>query len=247
MKPIPSMPIQNRDTAFRGIVVVAVAMLAVAIGAIGLTVWALRYDAAEDAARDTGNIATVLAEQTSRTVQAIDIVLEDLAERIADANIATPEEFRQIVATRDYHNFLLDRLSRLPQAAAFGIADNQGEIQNSTRRWPTPRVDVSDRDYFTAHLVRNTYPLFVSQRQQNRANGAWSLQFSRRIDSRNGDFLGVAYVSVETAFFNEIFGTIESLHNQKIMLGQPERRDCRRASHPVSVRQPQDSRRLRVA
>src|SRR5690348_11628355 len=111
------MRLQDRDAAFRGIIVIAVAMLAVAIGAIGLALWAMRYDAAEDAARDTGNIATVLAEQTGRTVQAIDIVLDDLAERIANSNITTPEEYRQTVATKDYHNFLLDRLSRLPQAS----------------------------------------------------------------------------------------------------------------------------------
>jgi diguanylate cyclase (GGDEF)-like protein len=195
-------------------------MLAVAVGAIGLTLWALRNDVAEEAAHDTGNIATVLAEQTARTVQAIDIVLEDLVERIVATNVSTPEEFRQIVETSDYHNFLFDRLSRLPQAASFGIADNDGEIQNSTRIWPMParKVNVSDRDYFIAHLAPNAYPLVVSERQKNRANGAWSLQFSRRIDGRNGEFLGVAFVSVETTFFNDVFGAIQSLNNQKITL-----------------------------
>src|SRR6476646_768004 len=105
------MQIQNRDTAFRGIVVVAVAMLAVAIGAIGLTLWALRYDAAEDAARDTGNIATVLAEQTARTVQSIDIVPSDLRERIGATNVTSADAFRNLVSSKDFYNLLVDRLS----------------------------------------------------------------------------------------------------------------------------------------
>ncbi len=78
-------------------------------------------------------------EQTSRTVQAIDIMLDDLRERISETNTSTAEEFRALVATKDYHNFLIDRLSRLPQAVAFGIVDSTGQIQNSTRLWPTAK------------------------------------------------------------------------------------------------------------
>jgi len=68
------MSVDRRNLSLRGLVVVAAAILAVAIGAIGLTIWALRIDAAEDAGRDAVNISTILADQSAKTVQSI---LED--------------------------------------------------------------------------------------------------------------------------------------------------------------------------
>src|ERR1700704_4896966 len=125
------MPAQSRNSTLRGLVAVAAAILAVAIVAIGFTIRSLRLDAAEDAARVTGNISTVLAEQAARSVQSIDIVLSDLQERIAGMGVTTPDELRTRTGTKDFHLMLLDRLTRLPQASAVGVIDSKGIIWNT--------------------------------------------------------------------------------------------------------------------
>jgi hypothetical protein len=50
----------------------------VAVTLIGFTVWTLRSDAIRDESSDIGNIATVLAEQTSRSLLAVDLVLTEI-------------------------------------------------------------------------------------------------------------------------------------------------------------------------
>jgi len=214
------MVFENRNLTLHGLVAVAAAILAVAVFSIALTIWALRQDAAADAARETGNIATVLAEQTARTAQSIDIVLADLDERIAALGVMTPDDLRNATGTKDFYNTLIDRLARLPQASAISVIDDRGILWSTTRRWPTPPLDLSDREYFSEQKRADTQRVFVSTPTQNRINGTWTMQFSRRINGPGAELLGVLFVGVDATYFNEIFGTIETLHNQKITLAR---------------------------
>src|ERR1700744_4417418 len=72
----------------------AVLLIAGAVVALGLTSWHMRQDAIDSAIENTGNLATVLAAETARSVQAVDIVLHELQERIASAHISSAEQFR---------------------------------------------------------------------------------------------------------------------------------------------------------
>src|ERR1019366_10656263 len=69
------MSIRADRSRFRFLIAIAAGFLGAAVLAIGLTVWRLRADEIGDATRDTGNLATVLAEQTNLAVQSIDLVL----------------------------------------------------------------------------------------------------------------------------------------------------------------------------
>jgi diguanylate cyclase (GGDEF)-like protein/PAS domain S-box-containing protein len=216
------MPIENRNLTLRGLVAVAAAILAVAVIAIGFTIWALRVDAAADAARATGNISTVLAEQSARTVQSIDIVLADLRERIAAMGVVTADDMRNQTGTKDFHNMLVDRMARLPQAGASGVVDASGKLSNISTSWPTPKMDFSDREYFVEHARSDVRGLHISVPFQNRINSVWVVQFSRRINGPNGEFLGVVFIGVSTTYFKDIFSSIETLNNQKITLARSD-------------------------
>ena len=56
----------------------AILLLGVSAGAVGWTIWQLRNDAIRGAIADSGNIATVLAGQLSRSLETIDGVLLEL-------------------------------------------------------------------------------------------------------------------------------------------------------------------------
>lgn len=62
------MLIRTDRSSFQLLVVVAAGLLGAAVLFIGLTIWWLRADAIRDASVDTGNLATVLAEQTNRSI-----------------------------------------------------------------------------------------------------------------------------------------------------------------------------------
>src|SRR5262249_51863162 len=124
---------RERDLTFRSLICVAAGVLGLAVVAIAFTIWALRSDAAEDAARETGNSATILAEQTSRTVQAIDIVLTELQERIYKLGVSTPDNFRRLTDNAETHSLLVDRLARLPGHGHFARRRRRHDVDDDTQ------------------------------------------------------------------------------------------------------------------
>jgi uncharacterized membrane protein affecting hemolysin expression len=69
-------------SSFRFLIAIAVGVTCMAALAIGLTIWWLRSEAIRDASREAGNLAAILAEQTTHSVQSIELMLNELEERI---------------------------------------------------------------------------------------------------------------------------------------------------------------------
>ena len=67
---------------FRTLVGLAIGLIIIAMIATAATIWAWRRDTTSAAVRDISNISTVLAEQTSRSVQSMDLVLSDMVEKL---------------------------------------------------------------------------------------------------------------------------------------------------------------------
>ena len=212
------MTYRERDLTFRSLICVAAGVLALAIVAIAFTLWALRSDAEENARRETGNSATLLAEQTTRTVQAMDIVLAELRERVLRLGVTTPENFRTLTETTEVHNLFVDRLARLPQAMAIGLIDSTGRLGTFSRTWPSPQIDLSDRDYFKVHRDTSRRGVFIGVPNRGPLDGEWMIQISRRIIGPDGQFLGVIFIGAEISYFRNLYGTMSTPHGQAIAL-----------------------------
>ena len=59
---------RKRRLTYRGLIGTAAALIASAVVATVLTIFGLHGDAMQDAERDAGNIATILAEQTGHSI-----------------------------------------------------------------------------------------------------------------------------------------------------------------------------------
>jgi hypothetical protein len=213
-----AMPDRKRQLKFRGLIAVAAALIALAVFATVLTIVGLHGDAMQDAQRDAGNIATVLAEQAERSVQAIDLTLTDLQDRIATANVATPAQFRAAFGGEATFLVLRERLAHLSQADVITLVDVDGMAINSSRVFPAPAVDLSDRDYFQRARSRDGTGIFVSMPITNRVTSAPALVFSRRLESRDGTFLGVVLINVDLEYFRHVYQSISSLTEESFLL-----------------------------
>ncbi len=212
------MQFQRRNLTFRRLIGVAAGLLTLAVVAIALTVMALRSDSAADAERNATNIAMILAEQTARMVQSVDIIISELAERIATPGVSSPDELRQRTDNRSTHLLMVDRLARLPQASVITIIDSNGRLWNTTRSWPRPDVDLSDRDYFMQARNLHSPSLIIGGSLKNRVTGTWTIYFGRRIESPTGEFLGMIIAGVENQYFRQIYESIQSIGNQQFLL-----------------------------
>jgi diguanylate cyclase (GGDEF)-like protein len=213
------MSSHKRQSTFRGLIVTAAALIACAVAATVLTIVGLHSDATQDAERDASNVAIVLAEQTSHSVQAIDRLLAGVQQRVEASNAATPAEFRAAFATRQTVDFLHEQIAHLTEDDVVSLIDTQGQVIVSSRGFPPRPVDLSDRDYF--HHAQETgaaATLFVSTPLTNRYSGSRNITFSRRLQAANGTFLGVALLNVQTSFFRHVYQSASALSDRSFLL-----------------------------
>ena len=121
--------------------------IAITIIAAWLAIRDLHGERIADETKDTKNLAVVLAEQTARAIQAVDLVVQETQGMVLAAGVTDTDQFRLRMGTEDVHHFLLDRLHSLPQANSIALIDDAGKIVNFSRAWPVPVVDASDRDF----------------------------------------------------------------------------------------------------
>src|SRR5665213_713940 len=146
------MSVHANRTTLRNLVAVAAGILGIAARALGLTIWWLRSDAIDDASKNAANLAIVLAEQTTRSVQSIDLILNEVQEHLKRIGVTTPEAFRSLLQGADTFNLLTERLSHLSNATLIALIDNKGRLVSSTNQWPLSSTDLSDHENFQHFL-----------------------------------------------------------------------------------------------
>lgn len=194
-----------------------VVMLALAC-AIGLALWRLREDAILDTTRAAGNIATILAEQASHSTQAIELVIDEMIEDVARRDFGSRAHFNDYMRTQVAYRYIMERLTRLPQADVISFTDHEGNLVRTTRGWPVPNVNISDRDYFQKAKQSADLGLFVSVPVQNKVTQTWTVFFSKRIETRTGEFLGTVLIGVRPEFFMRTFDVISLIPGQSLLL-----------------------------
>jgi hypothetical protein len=189
----------------------AIVLLGLSLGAVGFTIWQLRNDAIKAAINDTGNIAEILAGQFSRSLLTIDSMLLELQSTSKGLNIDTPEKVRAIYGTRKIHQVMRTHLAALPQIFNIVIADENGQLVTSTAAWPTPDINVGDRDYFKTARARVDGRLSTSVPIRNRIDGNQTIVFARRLETPSGVFAGVVFASVNSNYFESIYASAQSI------------------------------------
>ena len=103
-----TMP-KRSSTTSRRLSVAGIMLVAVIVIAAGLTTWHSREEAMASYRREMSNLGIALAEQTARSVQAIDLVLQEIQAKVAAETIANPEQFKLLMGAEETHRLLAAR------------------------------------------------------------------------------------------------------------------------------------------
>src|SRR5215468_3151005 len=95
------MPAEISLRFLRSLVGIAVAVIGTALFAVLFAVWGLRTDEIVDVERDTGNVATIFADQISQAVGAFDAALIEITERLAAIHRMTPEQYPEVIRSEN--------------------------------------------------------------------------------------------------------------------------------------------------
>jgi two-component system, cell cycle sensor histidine kinase PleC len=192
----------------RRILLAGAVLIAVTIAGAGLSLWDLHHNAIDASRRDMANLGIVLAGELSRSMESVDLVLDEASQRIAHSGAATPDEFRAEMASEATHDFLVNRLQALPQLSALFLTDAAGLQVNSSNFWPVPKVDLAGHSFFQEAQKADPDMAVISAPAKSWTTGRWSLFISRRIQSRAGVFLGTVQAVIELHYFQGFYNTI---------------------------------------
>ncbi len=166
-----------------------------------------RHDIA-GAERELRNLSLVLAADTDRGLQAVELVQLGLIEHLREVGIDSPEKLDAAAGSLEMHQDLKDRIAGVSHIAALALVDRYGRRLNFTRSWPPPQVDDSNRDFVQAQLAPGAPPLFISAPSQSKSSGSWTICFTRRINASDGQLIGIVVATIETSYFEQFFSRI---------------------------------------
>jgi diguanylate cyclase (GGDEF)-like protein len=193
----------------RQLVMISIVLTVALILAALFAIWALRQGAIRDTEEDNHRLGVVVAEQTTRTFQAVDLVLREISEKIAETDIPDSTALRAAFDGRDVHDVLAKRLADLPQTEAFVILDSDARYVNQSRHWPTPELSFADRSFFRRFANDSDPGPFLSEPITSRASvGMTTAYLARRLTARDGTFLGVVTAAIRLSYFDTFFDKV---------------------------------------
>ena len=197
------------------------AMIVLAIAVVSGNVIFLneyRESTIKTAEAELGRYTLTLSEQADRSFKSLDLVISSVSDYLIRHGVNDAASYRAAVTDFETHLFLKDKISGLPQIDAVTMIDQNGKLLNFSRFWPTPTVNVSDRDYFKALAADPNLETFISQPVPNRGDGTWVIYLARRLNDPNGNFMGLILGAISLQYFENFFGSTSSGESTVVML-----------------------------
>ena len=121
---------ERRLSTRGGLALIAAGLVAVTIAAACILVWDQRNGAIENTQHDLTDLGIVLAEQTTRSLQAVDLVLRDTEAQVQARGVERPEQLGELLGTEAVHYLLAEQLKHLPQVDLIGLISASGDLVN---------------------------------------------------------------------------------------------------------------------
>ncbi len=163
--------------------------------------WHQRNQLYEMSERELSNLSKVLAEETSRSIQTVDVLLRDTASWYTLRGYTLPDEA--------VNSALSNLTIGVPQVAMLTLVDGEGWQRHRSHPTDDPLANVADRPYFQAQRSRRNSGLFINEPVLTRSIGEHGLVMSRRVDDASGRFIGVVTAIVTLDHLRRSYGRID--------------------------------------
>ena len=189
----------------------------VVLGAV-LMLWQIRRNEVAEWKATLSHTSITLAENARQTMQAADLVLKSITDRVSDADVETDADLRREMGTQEVFEMLRNKASSIRQVDVATIVATNGDVINFTRSYPPPKINLSDRDYFKAHMSDPTLGVFLSVPVKNRGTGTWTFYLARKIKNSKGATIGLTLTGIESSFFQDFYKAVNISNESAISL-----------------------------
>jgi signal transduction histidine kinase len=166
-------------------------------------VWDIRNERAlveRNALRDFKNLTGLLADQTARSLESVDLVLREGVNDISAKGVGEP-------GARALR--LRDRISGIPQIRTVLLLDRDGRTILSTDERSEIGSDFSERPYFKQQRDAAVNGRYVSDPFLGQVSHRWAFAVSEAVTDRAGRFSGVLAAIIDIEYFDRLYRSLD--------------------------------------
>ena len=162
------------------------------------------HAAAAETARELDTHARVLAEQTARTLQAVDLVLRHVAEQRRVGALASQHQ-------GDLHAYLKDQAVGVVQSEGLLLFDAAGKLVGSsqTATLPSPQIDASNDPLYPVLKYGGSELVVGGLRRGVLYPERWVLPIARRLQGPDGKFAGAIVAGGRVEYFEKFYNDVK--------------------------------------
>jgi hypothetical protein len=141
--------------------------------------------AVEETGRELETQSRIIAEQTARSVQAVDVVLRYISEQFKKGALSRLNE-------EELHNYLKEQAVGLVQAEGLAMHNADGSPRAISWVYPAPdtTANVAALPAFQTARDNPKIDMLVGPAIQSRVDGQWFFPIGRRLQTVSGQFAG---------------------------------------------------------
>jgi diguanylate cyclase (GGDEF)-like protein len=188
---------------FGGVMLIASIVIGTAI-----IVLDFRERALSNTERELENTALLLARHFDRELNDFEAFQRDVVRRIEVLRIASSEAFRRQMSSEEFHTSLEPIVGALSDVAGINVFDATGQLINSSRSWPVPDINISDRTYFKDFAADDRSPVALITLVNSGFTKGWTIVVARKVVGPNGQLLGVVTRGILPANLEGLFESL---------------------------------------
>lgn len=173
-----------------------------------ISAYSIRENSRQDWTHQLDNLTLTLSEQASQELQIANKALDSIVLEIKNAKVDDERQFKEFTTKESQFTFLLQKTAANPLINVAAYVDKKGDILNYTRAFPAPKISIADRDYFINAQTTNGDDTFYSAPVQNRTDKSWVFYLSKKINNRNGEFLGLVVIGISAEVFSQFYQNV---------------------------------------
>ena len=162
----------------------------------------MRSEALRGGERLTRALNHVIAEQTTRSLQAVDHRLQVASHELMEMRSNGP------VSEDEGRAFLRRHLKDLPYVRAIWTLDEQGRIDLDSDVGNIG-ISLADREYFQVHRHKPDTGFYIGPGVRSRSTGSWLISASSPLRDDAGRWRGVVVAAVEPPFFERLWRELD--------------------------------------
>lgn len=210
----PTRPSAAALRSWRRIATLGALFLALVVGFAAYDMVRSYRDTVDQSGRDLNASAVVIAEQAARSLQTIDIVLQNIATDYRRGWVAAQ-------SASNLHAYLANQAVGLQQMKAIVLLDDAGNAWASSstveadraalEKWSNPVFDALREHPDAGLLVGATRRIGGSQ-------GQWVFPIARRLETASGQFAGVVLAQGRVAYYQTFYRDVHPVGGAMISL-----------------------------